>query len=113
MALKRRALDPMAETCWKTPARRKALEAFLTDRPELDAYARFRATASTQGKSWHDWPQALRDGVHGDAAPWAALPPARMTMASPDPQAFRPDPARPGLLQVSLASNAIPLQLLP
>lgn len=62
MALKRRALEPMAEACWKTPARRKALDAFLSGRPELDAYARFRATASTQGKSWHDWPQALRDG---------------------------------------------------
>ena len=35
---------------------------FLASRPEIDAYARFRATASTQGKSWHDWPQALKDG---------------------------------------------------
>jgi len=62
MALKRRALAPMAEACWAKPKRRAQLEAFLKARPELDAYARFRAATAAQGKSWHDWPQALRDG---------------------------------------------------
>lgn len=50
-------------------------------------------------------PEGLREGVYADPAPWAALPPARLTLASPDPQAVRPDPARAGLLQVTLASN--------
>ena len=68
MALKRRALAPMAEACWKTPARRTALEAFLKSRPELDDYARFRATITAQGKSWHDWPAALRDGTISEGA---------------------------------------------
>ncbi|AXI46737.1 hypothetical protein C1J03_12325 [Sulfitobacter sp. SK012] len=36
---------------------------------------------------------------------WEPLPAERMTLASPDPQAFRPDAERPGHLQVTLASN--------
>ena len=61
MALKRRALAPMAEACWNGP-RRAALEAFLATRPELDAYARFRGCVAARGESWHNWPAALRDG---------------------------------------------------
>lgn len=36
---------------------------------------------------------------------WDALPSTRITMASPDPQAVRPNPDRPGRLKVTLASN--------
>ncbi|MCV2879276.1 hypothetical protein OE699_10445 [Sedimentimonas flavescens] len=50
-------------------------------------------------------PPAIRAGVYGAAEVWAALPAERMTLASPDPQVFRPDPARPGDLRVTLASN--------
>ncbi len=36
---------------------------------------------------------------------WARFDPARLSLASPDPQAVRPDPARPGLLRCLLPSN--------
>lgn len=61
MALKRRALAPMAEACW-SGSRRSALEAFLQARPEIDRYARFRGTTVARGTSWHDWPAALKNG---------------------------------------------------
>lgn len=50
---------------------------------------------------------AARDlaGVFQSSAIWAAFDPRHFSLASPDPQAFRPDPARPGHLQVSLPSN--------
>lgn len=50
-------------------------------------------------------PDDLMVGAYRDLDVWRAIPAARMTLASPDPQAFRPDPKRPGLLQVTLASN--------
>jgi hypothetical protein len=50
-------------------------------------------------------PAAVRFAAMQSADVWAALPPDRMTMAAPDPQAFRPDPERPGALRVTLASN--------
>ena len=40
-----------------------------------------------------------------DPSVWAKFDPALMTLASPDPQAFRPSPDRPNLLQVSLPTN--------
>ncbi|NJO38162.1 MAG: hypothetical protein HC871_11810, partial [Rhizobiales bacterium] len=40
-----------------------------------------------------------------DASVWARFDPALMTLASPDPQAFRPSPDQPNLLQVSLPTN--------
>jgi hypothetical protein len=43
--------------------------------------------------------------VYGSAATWARLDPRWITMASPDAQAVRPDPARPGLIAVTLATN--------
>lgn len=39
------------------------------------------------------------------SAAWAGFDPACVTLASPDPQAVRPDPSQPGTLQVTLASN--------
>ena len=45
------------------------------------------------------------DGVYASAAVWARLDPSQMTLASPDPQAVRLDPAEPGKLQVTLPSN--------
>ena len=47
---------------------------------------------------------ALRH-CYADAGVWDVLDPARMTLASPDPQAFRPEGAEPNLLQVSLPTN--------
>jgi hypothetical protein len=40
-----------------------------------------------------------------DATVWDGLAPRRFTLASPDPQAFRPDPSDPTLLEVSLPTN--------
>lgn len=40
-----------------------------------------------------------------DATVWDAVSPARITLASPDPQAFRPDPGDPTRLEVTLPTN--------
>lgn len=48
---------------------------------------------------------SVRSGVFGAEEAWSVFPAERMTLASPDPQVFRPDSARPGHLQVTLASN--------
>ncbi len=40
-----------------------------------------------------------------DATVWDGVSPARITLASPDPQAFRPDPADPTRLEVTLPTN--------
>jgi hypothetical protein len=50
-------------------------------------------------------PRGIGRGAYRDAAVWAALPAERMTLASPDAQALRLDPAQPGQLTVTLASN--------
>jgi hypothetical protein len=50
-------------------------------------------------------PQGIGRGAYRDAAVWAGLPAARMTLASPDAQALRLDPDKPGRLTVTLASN--------
>lgn len=38
------------------------LAAYAAERPELTAYARFRATTETRGETWQDWPERLRSG---------------------------------------------------
>ena len=43
--------------------------------------------------------------AYASGAVWAGLDPALVTLASPDAQAVRPDPSRPELLQVTLATN--------
>lgn len=50
-------------------------------------------------------PPTLGESAYENRSVWQSIPPERMTLASPDPQAIRPDPARPGHLQVTLASN--------
>lgn len=50
-------------------------------------------------------PRAAYAGVYTDLAAWNELRPARLTLASPDPQALRLDPALPGDLTVTLVSN--------
>lgn len=45
------------------------------------------------------------DGVYHSADVWAAFDPQKLTLASPDPQALRPDPAAPGRLHCTLPSN--------
>lgn len=45
------------------------------------------------------------EGVCSCSDVWREFEPALFSLTSPDPQAIRPDPERPGLLQVTLASN--------
>ena len=69
MALKRRALEPMARQAWGSSMSRKKLEAFLELRPELEAYARFRALGATHdGAAWPTWPLEVREGKAPDGS---------------------------------------------
>jgi hypothetical protein len=43
--------------------------------------------------------------AYSDAAVWDEFDPARVTLCSPDPQAFRPPNEKPNVLQVRLATN--------
>jgi len=53
----RQILDAMATTLFAAPSsRRRALEAFAAARPEVVAYARFRAAGEVLGRDWHAWP---------------------------------------------------------
>jgi len=47
----------------------------------------------------------LRPDAYCSMGVWSSMQGCRMTMAAPDPQAYRPDPDRPGVLRVTLASN--------
>jgi 4-alpha-glucanotransferase len=62
MSLVRRLLEPMARTAAADPVRRAWLERAAEARPELDAYARFRAEVERSATSWRAWPAARRDG---------------------------------------------------
>ena len=44
-------------------------------------------------------------GVFHSAAVWSKFNPSKITLASPDPQAIRPDPSAPGRLLCTLPSN--------
>jgi hypothetical protein len=48
---------------------------------------------------------AALDRVYASAEVWRMFDPEQLTLASPDPQAVRLDPNRPGTLTVTLASN--------
>ena len=50
-------------------------------------------------------PPAAVQGVYSAPNAWDAIDPALLTLASPDAQALRADPAKPGELTVTLASN--------
>lgn len=50
-------------------------------------------------------PAAALADVYTSMAAWESLDPAKLTLASPDPQAIRLDPLSPGALTVTLASN--------
>jgi len=65
--LKREALESLAG-CHDFGAPDPALRAYSEARPELEAYAAFRATAERQKQPWRLWPRRLRDGdlVAGD-----------------------------------------------
>lgn len=55
----RQILDAMAATLFASPSpRRRSLEAFTAARPDVVAYARFRAAGEMLGRDWHAWPDA-------------------------------------------------------
>ncbi len=49
MGAKRSVLEPLAAACGESPAHRRALERFVAERPEVLAYARFRAARELTG----------------------------------------------------------------
>jgi len=65
VGLKRRILMPMAEQFFAEAGgeHREAFDRFCETRPDVVAYAQFRAVGEKQGVPWREWPQRLRDGV--------------------------------------------------
>jgi 4-alpha-glucanotransferase len=64
MALKRRILEELARSFFAQPSpdRRDAFQEFVESRPELEAYAAFRAVGERRGEPWQSWPERLREG---------------------------------------------------
>jgi len=62
-------LAPLARALFAGPsARRDDLEAFVAARPDVAAYARFRAACDSLGRPWSSWPGARPGTVPPDAA---------------------------------------------
>ena len=56
LAAKREVLEVLVEALYsRSGGRRDALQRFLAERPEIDAYARFRALCEQRGASWRHW----------------------------------------------------------
>jgi 4-alpha-glucanotransferase len=64
MALKRRVLERLASTFFESGSsqRREEFEKFRKEYPNVDDYARFRATTEKQQSGWPVWPDRIRDG---------------------------------------------------
>lgn len=62
MAAKRRVLEPLAECFFSGPMPQR-YRAFLTERPDLRDYARFRAEVDRRRSWWSEWPRSERDGA--------------------------------------------------
>jgi len=63
MALKRKALEPLARMIFDHPsARRQEFFRYVESHPNLKDYAQFRATCDRRRSSWWTWPQRLREG---------------------------------------------------
>lgn len=61
-ALRRRVLGELSRAAWSDSARAGALESWADQRPELRAYARFRAVVEKRRETWRTWPEPLRAG---------------------------------------------------
>ncbi len=61
-ALRRRVLARLAEQAWSDPERAGELRAWIGERPEPRAYARFRATVEKRRETWRNWPERMRAG---------------------------------------------------
>lgn len=60
---RREILELLSDWFFKNASpRRENFREFLRSRPEVEEYARFRATCDRQRVSWHRWDSRLRDG---------------------------------------------------
>ena len=62
MRSKRAVLEVLAITASRTPARRRLLNSFVREHPEVAKYAAFRAACERHGVPWMNWTGRLRDG---------------------------------------------------
>lgn len=63
MALKRRVLEELVRCFFaETTERQPAFRRFVEDCPQVEDYARFRATGERQSAPWPSWPERLRSG---------------------------------------------------
>ena len=63
MALKRKALEPLARTMFDRPSdRQQQFFRYVESQPNLKDYAEFRATCDRRRASWWTWPPRLKDG---------------------------------------------------
>jgi len=60
IALKRRALEPLAEEFFLRRAKPAAFKRFLEGHPGVEDYARFRAAVERRRAPWPEWPARLR-----------------------------------------------------
>ena len=64
MELKTRVLRELAAHFFRRSSpRRNQFEAYLRERPELGAFAEFRAVGERQGTVWPHWPERLQQGA--------------------------------------------------
>lgn len=64
MTLKRRVLEELARRFYSRPGERQSeLEELVADKPDLQAYAAFRAVGDRRGEPWQVWPERLREGT--------------------------------------------------
>ncbi|TAM82839.1 MAG: 4-alpha-glucanotransferase [Acidobacteria bacterium] len=63
MALKRKALEPLARKMLASPSgRQQQFFDYVEAHPDLKDYAQFRATCDRRRSSWWTWPEPLREG---------------------------------------------------
>ncbi|MBI2871442.1 MAG: 4-alpha-glucanotransferase [Candidatus Omnitrophica bacterium] len=69
MALKRRVLSELAQSFFEDKPRERfeAFRSFLSARPEVEEYARFRAVCEKTLKPWTAWPERLKHGAPEEA----------------------------------------------
>ncbi|HBG21986.1 MAG TPA: 4-alpha-glucanotransferase, partial [Peptococcaceae bacterium] len=73
MAIKRQALEQLAGCLFDGDTdRRQQLEQWLSDNPDAQQYARFRAAVEKMGKGWLEWPEQMQKELcEGDYDPAA------------------------------------------
>jgi 4-alpha-glucanotransferase len=67
LAMKRRVLEPLAESAFADSAMRAVIDREIAADPYLAEYARFRAVVERHGEQWQRWPDALHRRIRDDA----------------------------------------------